>query len=96
MAVEVRVPTILRKHTGGARSVEAKGATVREVLDHLDADHPGLREAVLADGGEIHRFINIYLNDEDIRFSGALETPVSDGDVLSILPAVAGGAASER
>ena len=93
MAVEVRVPTILRKHTGGARSVEAKGSTVREVLDHLDADHPGLREAVLADGGEIHRFINIYLNDEDIRFSGALETPVSDGDVLSILPAVAGGAA---
>ena len=92
MAVEVRIPTILRKHTGGARAVEAKGSTVREVIDQLETDHPGLRAAILADGGEIHRFINIYLNDEDVRFSGALETPVADGDVVSILPAVAGGA----
>jgi MoaD family protein len=92
MAVEVRIPTILRKHTGGARAVESKGSTVREVIDQLELDHPGLRSAILADGGEIHRFINIYLNDEDVRFSGALETPVSDGDVVSILPAVAGGA----
>ena len=94
MSVEVRVPTILRKHTGGERAVEAKGATLREVIDDLDAGHPGLKAAILADGGEIHRFINIYLNDEDVRFSGALETPVSDGDVVSILPAVAGGAAA--
>jgi MoaD family protein len=92
MAVEVRIPTILRKHTGGARAVSAKGTTVREVIEELENDHPGLRAAILADGGEIHRFINIYLNDEDVRFSGALETPVSDGDVVSILPAVAGGA----
>jgi sulfur-carrier protein len=92
MAVEVRIPTILRKHTGGARSVEAKGATVREVIEQLESNHPGLKAAILADGGEIHRFINIYLNDEDVRFSGALETPVEDGDVVSILPAVAGGA----
>lgn len=92
MAVEVRIPTILRKHTGGARAVSSKGSTVREVIDQIDADHPGLRAAILGDGGEIHRFINIYLNDEDVRFSGALETPVSDGDVVSILPAVAGGA----
>jgi sulfur-carrier protein len=92
MAVEVRIPTILRKHTGGARAVTAKGSTVREVIDQLESAHPGLRAAILADGGEIHRFINIYLNDEDVRFSGALETPVSDGDVVSILPAVAGGA----
>jgi MoaD family protein len=92
MAVEVRIPTILRKHTGGARAVTAKGSTVREVIDQLETAHPGLRAAILADGGEIHRFINIYLNDEDVRFSGALETPVSDGDVVSILPAVAGGA----
>jgi MoaD family protein len=91
MAVEVRIPTILRKHTGGARSVEAKGTTVREVIDQLDADHPGFKGAIVTDAQEIHRFINIYLNDEDIRFSGALETPVSDGDVVSILPAVAGG-----
>ena len=93
MAVEVRIPTILRKHTGGARAVATAGATVGEVIDRLDADHPGLKSAILAEGGEIHRFINIYLNDEDVRFSGALETPVSDGDVVSILPAVAGGAA---
>ena len=91
MAVEVRIPTILRKHTGGARSVESAGTTVREIIDRLDLDHPGLKGAILAEGGEIHRFINIYLNDEDVRFSGALETPVSDGDVVSILPAVAGG-----
>jgi MoaD family protein len=93
MAVEVRIPTILRKHTGGARAVEAKGSTVREVIEQLESNHPGLKTAILADGGEIHRFINIYLNDEDVRFSGALETPVEDGDVVSILPAVAGGAA---
>jgi sulfur-carrier protein len=95
MAVEVRIPTILRKHTGGARAVEAKGATIREVIEQLESNHPGLRAAILAEGGEIHRFINIYLNDEDVRFSGALETPVEDGDVMSILPAVAGGAARE-
>jgi len=93
MSVEVRIPTILRKHTGGARAVEAKGSTVREVIDQLDRDHPGLRAAILAEDGDMHRFINIYLNDEDVRFSGELETPVSDGDVVSILPAVAGGAA---
>lgn len=91
MAVQVRIPTILRKHTGGAKSVDGKGSTVREVLDHLEEQHPGLRDAVVANGGEIHRFINIYLNDEDIRFIGSLETPVADGDVISILPAVAGG-----
>jgi MoaD family protein len=91
MAVEVRIPTILRKHTGGAKAVEAKGATVREVLDHLEEQYAGLRASVLTDNGDIHRFINMYLNDEDIRFLGSLETPVADGDVLSILPAVAGG-----
>ncbi|MGH2830014.1 MAG: MoaD/ThiS family protein, partial [Actinomycetota bacterium] len=64
---------------------------VRDVVDHLESAHPGLREAILTQAGDIHRFINIYLNDEDIRFTGALETPVADGDVLSILPAVAGG-----
>lgn len=91
MAIEVRIPTILRKHTGGAKAVESSGATVRELLDRLDEHHPGLKGAIIAEGGEIHRFINIYLNDEDIRFSGELETPVAEGDVLSILPAVAGG-----
>lgn len=94
MAVEVRVPTILRKHTGGERAVSADGATVRAVVDSLDAGHPGLRQAILTESGDIHRFINIYLNDEDIRFTGALETPVGDGDVISILPAVAGGSSA--
>lgn len=91
MAVEVRVPTILRKHTGNAKSVEATGSTVGEVVSSLDSAHPGLRQAIVTETGDIHRFINIYLNDEDIRFTGALDTPVGDGDVLSILPAVAGG-----
>ena len=92
MTVEVRIPKILRKHTGGAKAVESKGSTIGEIIDQLDVDHPGLKSAIIADEGEIHRFINIYLNDEDVRFSGALQTPVSDGDVVSILPAVAGGA----
>jgi molybdopterin synthase sulfur carrier subunit len=92
MAIEVRIPTILRKHTGGAKAVKGDGGTVGEVIEALDIQHPGLRTAIVASGGDIHRFINIYLNDEDIRFTGALGTPVSDGDVVSILPAVAGGA----
>ena len=96
MAVEVRIPTILRKHTGGARSVEGDGSTVREVIDKIDAQHPGFHAAIVSEGGELHRFINVYLNDEDIRFLGSLETPVSDGDTLSILPAVAGGAPARR
>ncbi|MGZ4189247.1 MAG: MoaD family protein [Actinomycetota bacterium] len=91
MAVEVRVPTILRKYTGGEKAVEGAGGTVREVIEDLDTRHPGVRGAVVSDDGELQRFVNMYLNDEDIRFLGSLETPVADGDVLSILPAVAGG-----
>ncbi|MGZ4206692.1 MAG: MoaD/ThiS family protein [Actinomycetota bacterium] len=91
MAVEVRVPTILRKYTGGEKAVEGAGGTVREVIEDLDTRHPGVRGAVVSDDGELRRFVNMYLNDEDIRFLGSLETPVADGDVLSILPAVAGG-----
>ena len=91
MAVEVRVPTILRKYTAGAKAVQGSGATVREVIEDLERTHPGVRGAVVTTDGELHRFINMYLNDEDIRFIGSLETPVADGDVISILPAVAGG-----
>jgi molybdopterin converting factor small subunit len=91
MAVEVRIPTILRKHTGGARALTSNGSTVREVFERIDAEHPGFRSAIVGESGDLHRFINVYLNDEDIRFLGALETPVSEGDTLSILPAVAGG-----
>jgi sulfur-carrier protein len=91
MAAEVRMPTILRKYTAGEKAVQGSGRTVREVIEDLDSRYPGVRGAVVTDGGELHRFINMYLNDEDIRFIGSLETPVSDGDVISILPAVAGG-----
>ena len=91
MAVEVRMPTILRKYTAGEKAVDGSGSTVREVLEDLEQKHPGVRGAVVTESGELHRFINMYLNDEDIRFLGSLETPVSDGDVISILPAVAGG-----
>ncbi|HEX9775651.1 MAG TPA: MoaD/ThiS family protein [Actinomycetota bacterium] len=92
MSIEVRVPTILRKHTGGEKAVPGSGSTLRELIDDLEARHPGMRAAVLTESGELHRFINMYLNDEDVRFLGSLETPVNDGDVVSILPAVAGGA----
>lgn len=93
MSIEVRVPQILRKHTGGAKTLTASGRTVREVLEDLDRQHPGLRERLLEDGGRLHRFVNIYVNDEDVRFIQALDTPLKDGDVVSILPAVAGGRA---
>ena len=91
MANEVRVPTILRKHTGGARAIQGEGTTIREILGDLETRHPGLQAAIVTEAGELHRFINMYLNDEDVRFLGALETPVNDGDIISILPAVAGG-----
>jgi len=91
MAVEVRVPTILRKYTDGSKAVTGSGATIREVIDDLERQHPGVRAAVVTETGDLHRFINMYLNDEDIRFLGSLETPVADGDIISILPAVAGG-----
>jgi molybdopterin synthase sulfur carrier subunit len=91
MAIEVRIPTILRTYTGGERAVEGGGATVTELIDKLEADHAGIKER-LVDNGEARRFVNIYVNDEDIRFTGGLETAVADGDTVVILPAVAGGA----
>jgi molybdopterin synthase sulfur carrier subunit len=90
MAIEVRIPTILRTYTGGAKAVEGSGATLDELLDNLDAAHGGLRER-LVDGEKLRRFVNVYLNDEDVRFLGGLETPVKDGDTVTVLPAVAGG-----
>jgi molybdopterin synthase sulfur carrier subunit len=92
MAIEVRIPTILRSYTGGAKAVEGSGATLDELLDNLDAAHGGLRER-LVDGEKLRRFVNVYLNDEDVRFLGGLETPVKDGDTVTVLPAVAGGMA---
>jgi molybdopterin synthase sulfur carrier subunit len=92
MAVEVRVTAVLQRVVGGAKSVNADGATVGEVLKNLEQNYPGFKSQVLSDDGELHRFVNIYKNDEDIRFLGQLGTAVDEGDVLSILPALAGGA----
>lgn len=89
--VLVRIPTPLRKLTGGSESVEASGANVGAVVAHLDQQYPGLKTRVLDDAGAVRRFVNIFVNGEDIRFLQQLETPVKDGDELSIVPAIAGG-----
>jgi sulfur-carrier protein len=91
MAIEVRVPTVLRKHTNGEKAVTAEGASVRELIDDLAGRHPGLREALVDDNGQLRRFVNVYVNDEDVRYLSGIETPLSDGDSVSVLPAVAGG-----
>ena len=90
MAVTVSIPTILRTHTGGEKSVEAKGDTVAAVIDDLESRHGGIKDRLITDG-KLHRFVNVYVNDEDVRFTGALDTQVKDGDSVTILPAVAGG-----
>ena len=91
MPVTVKLPTQLRAAAGGAAEASADGATVGEVLDALYAQHGGLRERIAGDDGELRRFVNVYLKGEDIRFLDGLETPVADGDEVTILPAVAGG-----
>jgi MoaD family protein len=91
MAIEVRIPTILRSYTGGSKAVDGSGDTLADLLTDLDARHPGLRDRLIKDG-TLHRFVNIYVNDEDVRFLGSLDTKLSDGDHVTILPAVAGGA----
>ena len=92
MAIEVRVPTILRSYTGGAKVVEGSGDTLTALIDDLDAKHNGLKGRLLTPEGGLHRFVNIYVNDEDVRFLGGLSAPVADGDSVTVLPAVAGGA----
>ena len=91
MSVTIKIPTQLRAVTGGAAEASAEGATVAEVLDSLYQTHGELRERIAGDDGELRRFVNVYLGGEDIRFLEGLATPVSDGDELTILPAVAGG-----
>jgi molybdopterin converting factor small subunit len=91
MAVQVRIPTILRKYTGDQKQVEGTGATLAELFGDLDTRHPGLRGGLVDDNGGLHRFVNVYVNDEDVRFLGGADAPLSDGDVVEILPAVAGG-----
>jgi molybdopterin synthase sulfur carrier subunit len=91
MSVEVRVTSVLERHVG-AKSVQSDGSTVAELLANLEASYPGFMGLITGDDGKLHRFVNIYLNDEDVRYLGAMDTPLKDGDVLSILPALAGGA----
>jgi molybdopterin synthase sulfur carrier subunit len=92
MQVEVRMPAVLRRHVGGKRSVPGTTGSLREVLSDLASRYPGVAEQILGEGGELHRFVNVYLNDEDVRYlEGGLDTEVAEGDVVSILPAVAGG-----
>jgi sulfur-carrier protein len=91
MAIEVRVPTVLRQHTDGEKKVHGDGATLGALIADLEHRHPGLSARLVDDEGRLHRFVNVYVNDEDARFLGGIETPLEDGDVVSILPAVAGG-----
>lgn len=96
MKVKVRIPTPLRKITNGKDEVTAEGGTIAEVIDGLEKEYPGLKERICDESGNLRRFVNIYLNDEDIRFQDNLLTKVKDGDELSIIPAIAGGSVETR
>lgn len=91
MSIKVKIPTQLRTLTEGADEVEADGRTLADVLADLETRHPGMKERILDDGGELRRFVNVYLNDEDVRFLEGLQTQVPEGARVSIIPAVAGG-----
>ena len=91
MSVSVRLPTIMRSNAGGQAEVSAEGATVGAVIDDLVRQFPGTATHLKAPDGGVHKFVNVYLNDEDIRYLGKLDTPVKEGDQVSIIPAVAGG-----
>jgi len=90
MPAEVRIPTILRTYTGDQKSVEASGESLSALIDDLEANHPGIKDR-LVENGDLRRFVNVYVNDEDVRFLGGLDAPVADGDQVVVLPAVAGG-----
>jgi len=91
MSVEVRVPTILRSYTGGEKVVAGSGDTIADLLLDLDSRYAGLRGRLVTAEGALHKFVNVYVNDEDVRFLGALDAKLNDGDTVTILPAVAGG-----
>ena len=94
MTAHVRIPTILRTYTDGEKAVSGEGATLSEVIEHLEANHPGIKDRLIEakDGqSDLRRFVNVYVNDEDVRFTGGLSAATSDGDVVVVLPAVAGG-----
>ena len=90
MTIEVRIPTILRTYTDGEKAVDANGASLSALIDDLEANHPGLKDRLI-ENGELRRFVNVYINDEDVRFIGSLEAELADGDQVVVLPAVAGG-----
>lgn len=92
MAVEVRIPTVFRKLTDNQAVAQVDGGTLGELIEQLGARYPGFREQVLTESGELHRYINVYVNDEDARYLDKLDTKVEDGDTVSLLPSVAGGA----
>ena len=91
MAVDVRLPTVLRSQAGGRSSVTVEGSTIKDVLDRLVHEFPGMSGQLLNGDGTLHRFVNVYVNDDDVRYLSDLDTPVKDGDEISLLPAVAGG-----
>ena len=91
MSVSVRIPTILRTYTGGESEVDAAGATLSEVLDDLDASYAGIKGRILDESGQLRRFVNIYVGNDDVRFLDNLATPTPDGAQISVIPAVAGG-----
>jgi molybdopterin converting factor small subunit len=91
VTAHVRIPTILRTYTGGESEVTATGATLSEVLDDLDANYAGIKGRILDDNGELRRFVNVYVGNDDVRFLDNLETPTPDGAQISVIPAVAGG-----
>jgi molybdopterin synthase sulfur carrier subunit len=91
VSVSVRIPTILRAYTQGAAQVSADGGTLTDVIEALETAHPGIKARVLDEDGQIRRFVNVYVNDDDVRFADGLSTPTPDGTSISIIPAVAGG-----
>ncbi len=91
MPVRVKIPTIFRSFVGGQAVVEGAGGTVRELLNDLERRYPGIKGTLITEEGDLHRFVNLYVNDEDVRFTRSLDTSVNEGDTVSILPAVAGG-----
>ncbi len=91
MSVNVRVPTILRTYTGGESEVDTEGSSLREVLDSLDASYPGIKGRIVDEQGALRRFVNVYVGNDDVRFLDGLDTSISDGTQISVIPAVAGG-----
>ena len=94
MAVEVRLAAVLQRVVGGSKTVQAEGPTINALLANLDEQYPGFKGQVFAENGTLHQFVRIYVNDEDIRYMGQLDAPVKEGDVVLILPALAGGGTS--